>query len=154
MSNDTFEVTRKIAMQADPGAILDHIIDFRQWVSWSPWEGIDPALQRTYSGAETGVGATYAWQGNRKVGSGSMRITECEPDHVTSDLQFLKPFKARNTTTISLAADGDSTDVVWSMVGPKTAVSKIMGIFMSMDKMVGKDFEKGLAQLKAIVESS
>jgi uncharacterized protein YndB with AHSA1/START domain len=153
-SNETFVVERTGTINASNAAVYEQVANFRHWQAWSPWEGIDPSLQRTYSGAESGVGAKYAWVGSRKVGQGAMEITAVEPDRlVRIRLDFIKPFKATNDTVIRCDPHGDSTMVTWTMTGKKTFISKLMGIFMSMDKMVGKDFEKGLAQLKATVES-
>ena len=152
-ANDTFTIERKATIGAPAATIYALVADFHTWGQWSPWEDIDPEMQRTFSGAESGVGAVYEWSGNRKAGSGRMEITEAdEPTVVTIDLQFLKPFKAHNTTTFTLLAEGDSTAVSWTMTGPMTFMTKVMGIFKSMDAMVGPDFEKGLAQLKAAAE--
>ncbi len=149
----TFTIERTATIQAPAATIYALVADFHHWGRWSPWEDIDPQMQRTFSGAESGAGAIYEWSGNRKAGSGRMEITEAdEPAVVTIDLQFLKPFKAHNTTTFTLAPDGDATAVSWTMTGPKTFMTKVMGIFKSMDAMVGPDFEKGLAQLQAAAE--
>jgi hypothetical protein len=142
-------VEREAVMPAAPAAVYAALVDFHAWEAWSPWEGIDPHLQRTYSGADAGVGAVYAWQGNRKVGAGRMEITEvAEATSVTVKVEFLKPFKATNTTVFALVPDADGTRVTWTMTGKKTFMTKVMGIFTSMDKMIGKDFEKGLSQLE------
>lgn len=147
---DTFTVERSGVVGAPPAAVYAALVDFREWLHWSPWEGRDPDQARDYSGAESGVGAHYHWKGNRQVGEGSMEITAAtEPSEVVIALEFLKPFKSSNTTTFALAPEGEGTRVTWSMVGPSTLVTKIMGIFKSMDKMIGPDFEKGLAQLDA-----
>ena len=152
--SDTFVVERQERIAAPPAAILERIVDFRRWQEWSPWEELDPNLQRTYSGAESGVGAVYEWAGNRKAGKGRMQITSVEPDQaVTIDLQFLKPFKSRSTTVFRLLPEGEATEVTWTMTGPKTVMTRIMGIFTSMDKMVGPDFEKGLQRLKTTAET-
>ena len=150
--NDIFTIERSATMHATPEAIVTNLSDFHLWMAWSPWEGIDPALQRTYSGADCGVGAKYAWSGNRKAGVGSMTVTGVEPAAVHLDLDFEKPFKNANKVVFALTSHGDDTTVTWTMTGPKNLMSKIMGIFMNMDKLIGKDFEKGLAQLKAVVE--
>lgn len=152
---DTFTVERSATIPAAPSAVYAVLVDFHQWEHWSPWEDIDPAMAKTFSGAESGVGAVYEWEGNRKAGAGRMEITKAEPDReVEIDLRFLKPFKAENTTTFSLEPEGEGTTVTWSMVGPNTFMTKVMGIFKSMDKMVGPDFEKGLARLEGHVTSS
>lgn len=155
MSNDTFSVQRRTTIDAPADEVYAELIDFRRWEHWSPWEGLDPDLQRTYSGPESGVGSRYAWVGNRKVGAGSMEITEAAQDSsVEIRLEFLKPFKATNTVLIELTTESASTGVSWTMTGKKTLMTKIMGIFWPMDKVVGGDFERGLAQLKSLVESA
>jgi Polyketide cyclase / dehydrase and lipid transport len=152
-SASTFVVERSTIVAATPEKIFPLLQDFHHWVEWSPWEGIDPNLQRTYSGPESGVGASYAWVGSRKVGSGRMEIVGATPtDSVDIELAFLKPFKAENHTRFQLQWSGTNTTVTWTMSGKKTLMSKVMGIFMSMDKLIGKDFEKGLAQLKTLAE--
>ena len=150
---NTFKVEREITISAPAAAVYERIVDLHRWVHWSPWEGMDPDLQRSYGGPDSGVGATYGWSGTRKVGAGGMAITEAvKPSMVVLDLDFIKPFKAHNVTRFALHQDGDSTQVTWTMTGAKTFMSKVMGIFMSMDKVVGRDFERGLAQLKTVVE--
>lgn len=149
----TFTVQRSLGIAASRDAVFARLVDFHRWVDWSPWEGLDPAMTRTYEGADSGVGSAYSWTGNRKVGQGRMEIVAADaPSSLEIDLQFLKPFKARNVTRFSLAEDTGSTLVTWTMTGPKTLMTKVMGIFTSMDKVVGRDFEKGLAQLKAVAE--
>jgi hypothetical protein len=153
-SRDQYEVVRTTSIAAPAATVHALIADFREWPKWSPWEDLDPELHRTYSGAATGVGSVYEWRGNRKAGEGRMEITEdAAPGRVVIALEFIKPFKSSNTTTFLLGGTGDTTDVTWQMVGPKTFVTKVMGIFKSMDKMIGPDFEKGLAQLKAAAET-
>ncbi len=149
-----YVVEREQRIRASPGAVQERIVDFRRWQAWSPWEDVDPALRRSYSGAPSGVGAVYEWEGNRKAGKGRMEITSVEPDRsVAIDLQFLKPFKARNVTTFTTEQQGDDTLVRWSMTGPRTFMTRVMGILSSMDKMIGPDFEKGLDRLKADAEA-
>ena len=151
---NTFEVTRSITIAAPPARVFESIIDFHRWTEWSPWEGLDPNMQRTYTGPDVGVGATYEWEGSRKVGKGRMEIVDAEaPSTVGIKLDFLKPFKSHSQTRFALSATGDTTEVTWSMRGPKTFMTKVMGVFTSMDKLVGRDFEKGLAQLKTAAES-
>lgn len=146
--SDEYEVVRRATVAAPPQAVYDLIADFHRWPEWSPWEDLDPEMQRTFSGAESGVGAAYEWRGNRKAGEGRMEITEAErPSRVVVDLRFVKPFKSNNTTTFELEAVDGATAVTWRMVGPKSLATRVMGIFKSMDKMIGPDFEKGLRQL-------
>jgi hypothetical protein len=153
--SDTYTVERSVTIDAPLARIYNQIADFHRWVNWSPWEDLDPDLKRTYSGAEKGVGAAYAWSGNRKAGQGRMEITETsEPSKVRIDLQFEKPFKARNEIVITVVREGSDARVTWSMTGQNNLVTKVMGVFKSMDKMIGPDFEKGLARLKATTEKA
>ena len=155
MAEDTYTVERSASIDAPPASVYEQIVDFHRWMAWSPWEGMDPDQERTYSGADAGPGARYAWSGNRKVGQGRMEITGAsEPDRVDIDLVFEKPWKAHNTTAFAITPEGGGSRVVWSMTGKKTFGTKVMSLFTSMDKMLGKDFEKGLAQLKATAEKS
>jgi Polyketide cyclase / dehydrase and lipid transport len=150
---DSFRIERSATIKASPEKIFPLINDFHQWLSWSPWEKMDPALKRTHSGAASGKGAIYEWEGNKKVGQGRMEITESTPlSKVTIKLDFLKPFEAHNTAEFTLAAQTDSTNVTWSMLGSQPFMFKVMTIFMSMDKMIGKDFEAGLSNMKGIAE--
>ncbi len=154
MASDEFEVKREADIPAPATKVFDLIADFHRWTEWSPWEALDPDLQRTYSGAESGVGAVYEWSGNRKAGKGRMQITGADsPSRVVIALQFLKPFKSSNTTTFEVTGSGSGTHVTWRMVGPKTFLTRVMGIFSSMDKMVGRDFEKGLARLSTAAQA-
>jgi uncharacterized protein YndB with AHSA1/START domain len=144
-----FEVTRDATIPAPRAAVFALLVDFHRWSEWSPWEGLDPNLRRSYAGAPSGVGAVYEWVGNRKAGQGRMEITAAEaPSRLEIALQFIKPFKSSNTTTFVLDGGDDATQVTWRMVGPKTLMTRVMGIFTSMDKMVGRDFERGLARLR------
>jgi hypothetical protein len=146
---------REATMPTSRAAVYALLVDFHRWREWSPWEGVDPELSRTYSGPDAGVGAVYEWSGNRKAGSGRMEITDAvEPSRVQIALQFLKPFKSSNTTTFELVERDGATQVTWRMVGPQTFMTRVMGIFSSMDKMVGKDFEKGLAQLRTAASAT
>jgi uncharacterized protein YndB with AHSA1/START domain len=146
-------VQRSASIKAPPEKIFPLIADFHIWSLWSPWEKKDPALKRTFSGAASGKGAAYAWEGNRDVGSGRMEITDASsPSKVTIQLDFIKPFEGHNVTDFTLVPRGDATEVTWLMRGPAPFVSKLMGVFVDMDKMIGKDFEAGLANLKAASE--
>jgi uncharacterized protein YndB with AHSA1/START domain len=152
VSTSEYEVTREATIPAPPGDVFALLVDFHRWTEWSPWEDIDPGLYREYSGEPSGVGAVYEWVGNRKAGQGRMEITAAEvPSRLVVALQFIKPFKSHSTTTFTLDPRDAGTHVTWQMVGPKTFTTRLMGIFMSMDKMVGRDFEKGLARLTAAV---
>jgi len=153
MAHDTYTVERAATIEAPPSRVYEHIADFHNWTRWSPWEDLDPDLQRTYSGASSGIGAAYAWSGNRKAGQGRMEIVEAtEPSTVRIDLQFEKPFKARNDSVFTIEQSGTGSRVTWSLTGRKTLMTRVMGLFTSMDKMIGPDFEKGLARLKTTAE--
>lgn len=151
---DTFRIQRSTLVNAPPEKVFALIDDFHAWGSWSPWEKLDPGLRRTHSGAPRGQGAVYAWEGNPKVGSGRMEILESTPpSRLLIKLDFLKPFEAHNQAEFSFTAEGGSTRVVWAMTGPQAFPMKAMGLFMNMDRMVGSDFEKGLASIKQIAEA-
>lgn len=150
---DTYTVERTTTVNAPADKVYAQIVDFHNWRNWSPWDDLDPDMQRSYSGPDAGVGAGYSWSGNRKAGEGTMEITDAvEPSSVQIALEFLKPFKSSSTTTFNLKPQGKATEVTWTMTGPKTLMTRVMGVFKSMDKMIGPDFEKGLAQLKGTAE--
>ena len=150
---DSFTVERKVSINAPPEKVFANINDFHAWDAWSPWAKLDPAMKTTIAGAPSGPGATYEWSGNSDVGTGRMEITEATPSsNVTIKLDFTDPFEAHNTTAFNLTPTASGTDVTWKMNGPNPYMSKVMSVFMSMDKMIGGDFEKGLAQLKAVSE--
>lgn len=149
---DSFSVERRVVIQAPPEKIQPLIADFHRWAEWSPWEKLDPAMKRSFGGASAGVGATYGWQGNKDVGSGRMEVKSAAADKVSIQLDFIEPFEGHNTADFLLAPKDGGTEVRWVMFGPATYVTKLMGVFVSMDSMIGKDFEKGLVQLKAAAE--
>ena len=152
---DDFRVERKTVIQAPPEKVFTLINDFKQWPQWSPWEHLDPNMKRTLGGPATGPGATYAWQGNKEVGQGRMEIKEAVPgSKVNIQLDFLEPFEAHNTADFALAPQGTGTEVTWAMYGKSNFMTKVMCVFFSMDKMVGPDFEKGLANMKAVAEKT
>ena len=154
----TFRIERSIRIAAPMLQVAEQLDDFHTWQSWSPWEAIDPTLQRTFSGAQAGVGAIYEWTGTGKAGSGRMEITEMRagPDSglIAIDLDFLKPWKASNKAEFTMTPTDAGTDLRWAMFGPSPFMSKLMGVFMNFDKMVGKDFETGLATLKRNAEQA
>ena len=146
-------VTRETTIAAPPERIFGHLANLPGWRAWSPWEKKDPAMKRTFEGPESGVGAVYAWEGNKDVGSGRMEVMQATPaSKVVIALHFLKPFEARNTAEFTLEPVGVSTRVTWVMFGPANFLSKLMGVFMNMDRMIGRDFEAGLANLKDLCE--
>jgi len=148
-----FVVTRSAGIKAPAEAIFPLINDFRRWPEWSPYEKLDPQMKRTLSGAESGKGAAYAWEGNSKAGKGRMEITNSAPSSLVSlKLDFEKPFKANNTVDFSLAPSGNGTTVTWAMRGARPFIAKLMGLFMNFDTLLGKDFEAGLDNLKRVTE--
>ena len=150
---DSFSVQRTANIKAPPEKIFPLIIDLHSWGSWSPWEKLDPTMKRTYSGAESGKGAVYEWEGNAKIGTGRMEIVDATPpSKVAIKLDFLKPIEGHNIAEFTLEPQGDSTNVTWIMRGPAPFISKVIQVFVSMDSMVGKDFDAGLANLKTIAE--
>jgi len=153
----TFIVQRTTSINAPAARIYPLINDFHQWKQWSPYETKDLAMTRTFSGAPSGKGSVYAWQGDKNVGSGRMEIINTTMSKVTVDLQFIAPFKAHNTAEFSLAPNGEAarvtTNVTWAMHGPLPFIGKVMHLFINMDRMVGNDFEAGLANLKTVSES-
>ena len=150
----TFTVTRTLAIAAPPAKLQPMINDFHAWSAWSPWEKLDPAMNRTFSGSASGTGAVYEWTGNKKVGAGRMEVLGEEPARsVKIKLDFITPFEAHNVTTFTFAPGGATTTVRWDMSGPNTLIGKVMSVFVSMDAMIGKDFEAGLANLKRVAEA-
>ncbi|MET0857086.1 MAG: SRPBCC family protein [Telluria sp.] len=153
MQPDSFSVRRSIAVKAPPEKIAPLLTDFHQWASWSPWEKLDPNMKRTFSGAASGKGAVYEWEGNSDVGKGRMEILDAStPANTVVNLAFLEPVESHSTTEFTLTPQGDTTTVTWNMHGPMPFVSKLMTVFMNMDDMIGKDFDKGLGQLKTAAE--
>ena len=149
---DTFRVERSVTVNAPAEKIVPHIADFRQWSAWSPWEHLDPAMQRSFIGAPAGKGSIYEWSGNSDVGQGRMEILDVAPDKISIKLDFYKPMEASNIAEFALQPKGDATDVTWAMYGPMPFISKVMCVFFDLDKMVGPDFERGLAGLKQASE--
>ena len=150
---DTFRVQRAASISAPPEKIFAFIDDFHRWGIWSPWEKKDPAMKRTYGTTTSGKGAVYAWEGNKDVGQGRMEIAASSPpSKVTLKLDFIKPFEAHNIVDFTLEPKGDSVNVTWTMRGDTPYLAKIMHVFINMDRMVGNDFEAGLANLKAAAE--
>ncbi len=150
---DAFRIERRARVNAPPERITPLVNDFALWRQWSPWEGRDPNLKRTMSGAPSGVGAVYNWEGNNQVGQGRMEILESTPQRILIKLDFIKPFAASNMADFTFTPADTATDVNWAMTGTRPFMMKVMGVFMDMDKIVGKDFETGLASLKAQAES-
>jgi uncharacterized protein YndB with AHSA1/START domain len=150
---DKFGIQRATTVKAPPEKIFPLINDFHQWGTWSPYENKDPAMKRSYSGAASGEGAIYAWEGNKNVGSGRMEILDSSPpSKIVIKLDFFTPFEGHNTAEFTMLPHGDATDVTWLMHGPLPFMGKIMHVFINMDRMIGKDFEIGLANLKRLTE--
>ena len=150
---DSFSIQRSITIKAPPEKIYPLIANFHQWGEWSPWEKLDPEMKRDFSGADSGQGAVYAWDSKGKAGAGRMEILPATtPASIVIQLDFLRPLKNRNTATFSLQSQGDSTTVTWVMAGPSPYISKLMGVFFNMDKLIGADFETGLGNLKRLGE--
>jgi len=151
---DSFRIERSASIKAPPDKVFAQINDFRRWTAWSPWEKLDPQLKRSYSGAESGKGAAYAWEGDRNVGAGRMEVMEsAAPSKIVIKLDFIKPFEGHNTAEFTLLPDSGGTRVTWAMFGPSPYLSKVMGMFFSMDSMIGGYFEQGLANLRSATEN-
>lgn len=155
MQGDELKVTRSATFNTTPDKVFEQVNDFRKWDAWSPWAKLDPNMTVTHSGAANGVGAVHTWKGNGDVGEGKMTINASHPyEHIGIDLEFIAPMAASNKTDFTFKANGDKTDVTWTMVGKKNFITKIFNVFFDLDKMIGADFEKGLAQMKPIVEAT
>lgn len=149
-----FSIERSLVVAAPTEVVFAQVNDFKGWAKWSPWAKLDPQMAITYAGPETGVGATYAWQGNKDVGSGKMEITESKPGELVKiNLDFIEPFPASNVTQFVFAQEGEGTKVTWRMDGKNTFMGKAFSVVMDMDKMIGADFEKGLAAMKTESET-
>jgi len=154
MQPSEYRVTRSLAIGAPPEAIFPYVNEMKKWEGWNPWGKIDPAMKLTYDGPAAGVGSAYAWVGNREVGEGRMTITESHPsDTIKFKLEFLKPMAGVSDTVFTFQPQGNQTEVTWTMNGRNNFVAKAFCLFMNMDKMIGGQFEKGLADLKKIAET-
>ncbi len=148
---DHFRIERSVQIEAPPTRIFALINDLHAWSQWSPWEKLDPGMRREFSGPESGKGAAYSWAGSAKAGAGRMEIIDSVPhERISIKLDFLKPFEAHNTAEFTLAPAGDATQVSWAMYGPSPLMARVMQLFFSMGKMVGKDFEAGLSNLRSL----
>jgi hypothetical protein len=155
MQPSNFRVERTATISAPPSAVFAQVNDLHKWEAWSPWAKLDPSMKLTYEGAPAGTGAGYYWNGNSNVGEGRMTITESQPhDLVRIKLDFMRPFAGTNDVAFTFKPDGNQTRVTWSMAGTKNFIVKVFGLFMSMDKMIGGMFDKGLGRLKEITESA
>jgi hypothetical protein len=150
-----FRVARTATIAAPAPVVFAQVNDFHNWDAWSPWAKLDPAMTQAYQGAPAGPGAVYTWAGNRDVGEGRMTITESRPNElIRIKLEFQKPFASTNTAQFAFKPDGNATAVTWSMVGRKTFLTKAIFLFVSMDQLLGSEFDKGLAQLKSVAEAA
>jgi Polyketide cyclase / dehydrase and lipid transport len=150
-----FRVARSTTVSAPPPAVFAQVNDFHKWEAWNPWGKIDPAMKQAYDGAPAGTAAIYKWAGNNEVGEGCMTIIESRPSElIRIKLEFVKPFAATNTAEFTFKPEGNQTAVTWSMFGEKNFMAKAVHLFMNMDKMIGGQFEKGLASMKSIVEGA
>jgi len=150
----TYEVERSIFISAPPEDVYVHVTPLDGWEAWSPWNERDPEMVKTYKGEPGTVGSSYEWNGNRQVGQGRMAIDRLEaPNVVAVQLSFIKPFKAESVTEIRIKEFDDGSEVTWWMEGQNTLMTKFFSLFKSMDKMIGPDFDQGLASLKTLVES-
>ena len=150
-----YRVARSTTISAPPPAVFAQVNDFHKWEAWNPWGKIDPAMKQAYEGAPAGVGAIYTWAGNNEVGEGRMTITESRPsDLIRINLEFFKPFAGNSTAAFTFKPEGNQTVVTWTMTGENNFMAKAIHLFMNMDKMIGGQFEKGLAEMKSIVEAA
>jgi len=150
---DTFQVQRRATIAAPPERVFALIDDFHRWGEWSPWEKLDPAMTRTFEGPASGTGAVYAWKGNKDVGQGRMEIAESTPPgRIAIKLDFIEPMESNNVTEFVLAPKDGGTEVTWTMRGPSPYLTKVMDTVVGMDRLIGKDFEAGLANMKAAAE--
>jgi hypothetical protein len=151
----TFHVERSTNIAASPEAAFTQVNDFHAWSAWSPWEKLDPSMKRSFDGPSSGAGAKYAWVGNKEVGEGRMTIEKSVPSELVQiKLEFLRPFAATNTATFTFAKAGEGTKATWAMDGNNNFMAKAFHLVMDMDKMIGPDFEKGLAGIKTAAESA
>jgi hypothetical protein len=150
-----FRISRSAVIPASPAAVFAQVNDFHNWEAWSPWAKMDPDAKSTFDGPTSGVGSKLHWAGNSKVGEGNMTIAESRPnDVIRIDLEFLKPFAANNIAEFTFKRDGNGTEVTWTMTGKNNFMAKAFTLFVNCDKMVGGEFEKGLANMKSVVESA
>jgi uncharacterized protein YndB with AHSA1/START domain len=155
MQPGSFRIARSILISAPPQTVFNQITDFHKWDAWSPWLKMDPNVKQTYEGPSSGPGATYSWSGNKKIGAGRMTITDTQtPDLIRIKLEFFQPFAATNDTEFTFKPEANQTNLTWAMTGQRPFMMKAFGLIMNMDKLVGNDFQKGLASIKQISESS
>ncbi len=150
-----FSIMRSAAIAATPGVVFAQVNDFHNWEAWSPWAKIDPNAKNTFAGPASGAGAAFSWSGNKQVGAGHMLITESLPyELIKIKLDFIRPFKATNVAVFTFKPEDDQTVVTWTMSGQNNFFAKAFSLFINCDKMVGGDFEKGLAQLNSVAQTA
>jgi len=149
-----FRVERSIVVNAPPERITPHLTDLRKWTTWSPWEKVDPDMKREYSGAESGVGAKYAWDGDNNIGAGQLEVTEATPEKVRFNLDFLRPMECHNTAEFLMAPESDGTKLTWVMQGENTFMGKVAQVFIDVEEMCGSQFNEGLRNLKGLAEAT
>ena len=155
LQSSEFRVARTANMSAPAPAVFAQVNDFHKWEAWNPWGKLDPAMKHSYHSASAGTGAVYAWTGNKEVGEGRMTIIESRPyDLIGINLEFFRPFAATNLAEFTFRPEGNQTSVTWSMTGKNNFIAKAVHLFINMDKMVGGQFEQGLAEMKSVVEGS
>ena len=155
MQPSQYQVTRSATVSATPAAVFPHVNELKKWEAWNPWGKIDPAMKLTYEGPPAGKGAAYAWVGNREVGEGRMTITDSRPNELVQfKLEFFKPMAGTSDAEFAFKPEGNQTTVTWSMRGKNNFIAKAMCLFMNMDQMIGGQFEKGLASMKTVVETT
>ena len=155
LQSSEFRIARTANMRVPAPAVFAQVNDFHNWEAWNPWGKLDPAMKQTYQSAAAGTGAVYTWTGNKEVGEGRMTIIESRPnDLIRINLEFFKPFAATNLAEFTFRPEGDQTAVTWSMTGKNNFMAKAIHLFMNMDKMIGAQFDQGLAQIKSVVEAA
>ena len=152
---DEFVVSRSAAISAPSEKIFPHVNDLRRWEAWSPWAKLDPNVKNAFSGVDSGAGAAMAWEGNRRIGVGKMTITDSQPgEFVHFRLEFIRPFQATNTAEFRFKSEAGGSVVTWTMTGQSNLFFKAFSLVRNCEDLVGKDFEKGLASLKAVAEAN
>lgn len=155
MQPSEFRIARSATMSAPAPVVFAQVNDFHNWEAWSPWAKLDPSAKNSYEGPPAGPGAVFKWAGNNEVGEGSTTITDSRPsEFIRIRLEFLRPFKATNTVEFSFKPEGEQTAVTWTMFGTNNFIGKAVGLFMNCEKMIGGQYEQGLAQLKSVVEGA
>jgi hypothetical protein len=150
-----FRVSRSATMSAPPATIFAHVNDFHQWEAWSPWAKLDPNCKNSFEGPSAGKGAIFRWDGDKNVGAGTMKIVESRPNElIRIQLDFIRPFAGTSNVEFTFKPYGDRTDVTWSIAGKNNLIGKAIGLVFDCEKMIGGNYEQGLANIKSIVEDT